>query len=67
MKISEDLKYAIFKLADTASLCRYLNQEIIKMCEYEGINTDDPEFIAAFAFVEGDRDTTQIFSYLENL
>ena len=67
MKISEDLKYTIFKLADTASLCRYLNQEITRMCEYEGINTEDPDFIAAFAFVEGDCDTTQIFNYLENL
>lgn len=67
MKISEDLKFAIFKLADTASLCRYLNQEINKMCGYEGIDTDDPDFIDAFSYVEGDCDTTQIFMYLESL
>ena len=67
MKISKELKYAISKLANNASLARYLNQEIIKMCESEGIDTDDPDFIAAFSYVEGDCDTTQIFMHLESL
>ena len=67
MKISSELKYAIINLAEAAQDARYFNKRTLKLCEKAGIDTDDPDFIAAFAYVQGDCDTTQIFNHLENL
>ena len=67
MKISRELKYAIINLAEAAQDARYFNQRALQLCEKAGIDTDDPDFIAAFAFIEGDCDTAQIFNHLEDL
>ena len=67
MRISSELKYAIINLAEAAQNSRYFNQRILQLCEKEGIDTDDPDFTAAFAFVEGDCDTAQIFNHLESV
>lgn len=67
MKISSELKYAIINLAEAAQDARYFNQRILQLCEKAGIDTDNPDFIAAFSYVEGDCDTTQIFNHLESL
>ena len=67
MKISSELKYAIINLAEAAQDARYFNKRALQLCEKAGIDIDDPDFIAAFAYVEGDCDTTQIFNHLESL
>ena len=67
MKISKELRCTLIQLAKIAQDARYYNQRIIQLCENEGIDTDDPDFIAAFSYVEGDCDTTQIFMHLESL
>ena len=67
MTIPSGLKQSIKELADSARSARYLNKRILQICDQLDIDIDNPDFIAAFSFVEGDCDTTQIFSYLESL
>lgn len=67
MKISKELRCTLIKLAEAAQDARYYNKRTLQLCEKAGIDTDDPDFIAAFAYVEGDCDTTQIFNHLESL
>ena len=67
MKISSELKYAIINLAEAAQDARHFNQRILQLCEKAGVDTNDPDFIAAFSYVECDCDTTQLLIYLESL
>ena len=67
MKISNELKCLIEALAFNSSKSRELNRLIFARCEKEGIDTDNLDFISAYSYVEGDCDTTQIFSHLESL
>lgn len=67
MTIPSGLRKSIRELADIAKSARYLNKRILQICDLLDIDVDNPDFVAAFSFVEGDCDTTQIFSYLESL